>query len=246
MLRILAKFFFVLLLILSCSDKTTDLADPGLILVNSHEIDVAQPSGLTFGKDFKTLWTVSDLPDGSIYELDLKGNILRTLDFKGDDLEGITYDQTNDILWAIDEQNNEIIKISTDNQELQRAAIPTLASQDHGVEGITLESDNKFWIANEKLPRRLFLMNSNFAIEEEYEPDLAEDYSGLCVDPDKCILWIVSDESQLLIKWSSCAGIIAKYTIPIIKAEGIAINHQNGQIFIVSDAEQKLFEFRIE
>jgi uncharacterized protein YjiK len=231
---------------LSCSDKTINPDDPQLVMVNSYTIDVSQPSGLTFGKDFKTLWTVSDTPNGGIYELNLEGDIIRTLEFESDDLEGITYDHTNDILWTVDEQNNEIIKISTDNQELQRAAIPMLASQDHGVEGITLESDNKFWIANEKLPKKLFLMNSNFVIEEEYEPDLAEDYSGLCLDTDNCILWIVSDESQLIIKWSPCKGTTEKYSIPITKAEGIAINHQDGQIFIVSDAEQKLFEFRIE
>ncbi len=246
MSRIITNIFLFTYIILSCSENTTSPPNLELVTINSYNLQIQEPSGLTFGKGYQTLWTVSDLPDGNIYEIDLQGNILRTLDFKGDDLEGITYDHLNNILWAIDEQKNEIIKLSPDHGELQRTSIPALASDNHGLEGISFENLNKLWIANEKLPKKIFLLNSDFSIEEEYEPDLAEDYSGLCVDPEKSTLWIVSDESQLLIKWSPYDGKVEKYSLPIQKAEGIAVNHQNGQIFIVSDGEQKLYHLEIK
>jgi len=239
-------FSVAFLIIQSCSDKTTNYENPQLILVNSYNINVPQPSDLTFGKDYQTLWTVSDLPEGNIYEMDLQGNILRILDFEGDDLEGITYDHTNDILWVVDEQNNEIIILNPDDGEVEKHTLPIFSSDDHGLEGIAFENRNNIWLANEKLPKIIFLLDSNFTVQKQYEPELAEDYSGLCIDPDNCFLWIVSDESQLLIKWSPCDGSVENYSIPITKAEGIAINYQNGQIFIASDDEQKLFEFKIE
>jgi uncharacterized protein YjiK len=212
----------------------------------SYDLEILEPSDLTFGKNYETLWTVSDLPDGNIYEIDLQGNILRVLDFNGDDLEGITYDHANNILWAVDEQKNEIIILNPDHGEIERHSLPVIASEDHGFEGIAFETQDKIWVANEKLPKMIFLLDSNFAIQKEYEPDLAEDYSGLCVNPDNGILWIVSDESQLLVKWSPYDGTSEKYSLPIQKAEGIAINHQNGQIFIVSDGEQKLYHLEIK
>jgi uncharacterized protein YjiK len=246
MFRILMQFILIIVVVFSCSDRTTNPEDLTLIMVNSYVINVPQPSDLTFGKDYQTLWTVSDLPEGNVYEMDLQGNILRILDFKGDDLEGITYDHINNILWAVDEQRNEIIRLNPEQEGIERHSLPVFASDDHGLEGIAFENQDKIWLANEKLPKMIFLLDSNFNIQKEYEPELAEDYSGLCVNPDNCSLWIISDESQLLIKWSPCDNSVEKYTIPITKAEGIAINHQNGQIFIVSDAEQKLFELRIE
>ena len=246
MFRIILSTLIITYMILSCSEKSTNPPNMELVTINSYNLQIREPSGLSFGKDYQTLWVVSDLPYGNIYEISLEGNILRTLDFRGDDLEGITYDQTENVLWAIDEQRNEIIKLCPDQGELERVTIPVYASAEHGLEGISFESQNKYWIANEKLPKKLFLLNSDFSVEQEYEPDLAKDYSGLCVNPANGILWIVSDESQLLIKWSTRDGIYEKYDLPMKKAEGIAINHQNGQIFIVSDGEQKLYQLEIK
>lgn len=246
MFRIILSTLLITYIVLSCSEKTINPPELELVTINSYDLQIQEPSGLAFGKDYQTLWVVSDISDGNIYEIDFEGNILRCLDFRGDDLEGITYDQTEDVLWAIDEQRNEIIKLSPDQGELDRSAIPVLASADHGLEGISLENQNKYWIANEKLPKKLFLLNSDFSIEQEFEPDLAEDYSGLCVNPTNGTLWIVSDESQLLIKWSPHNGIAEKFDLPMKKAEGIAINHQSKQIFIVSDLEQKLYQLEIK
>lgn len=246
MFRVLIKTLLFIYFIVSCSENTTDAPYTELNTVMLYELQVPEPSGLTFGKDYQTLWVVSDLHDGNIYELDLEGNILRTLDFQGDDLEGVAYDHLDDVLWVIDEQRNEIIKLSPGRGILERNAIPRFASENHGLEGISFKSQNKFWIANEKLPRKLFLLNSDFSIEEEFEPDLAEDYSGLCFNPDNGTLWIVSDESELLIRWSPEDQTFEKYVLPIKKAEGIAINHQNGQIYIVSDGEQKLYHLEIK
>jgi uncharacterized protein YjiK len=246
MFRKILSTFLIIYIVLSCSEKTTNPPEFELVTINSYDLQIQEPSGLTFGKDYQTLWVVSDLPYGSIYEIDLEGNILHALNFRGDDLEGITYDKTEDVLWAVDEQKNEIIKLSPDQGELERVTIPVQASADHGLEGISFESQNKYWIANEKLPKKLFLLNSDFSIEQEFEPDLAKDYSGLCVNPASGTLWIISDESQLLIKWSPTDGTYEKYDLPMEKAEGIAINHQSGQIFIVSDGEQKLYQLEIK
>ena len=45
-----------------------------LQLINEYLVDVREPSGLCFGEDNQSLWTVSDPPVNKIYEINLHGD----------------------------------------------------------------------------------------------------------------------------------------------------------------------------
>ena len=63
-----------------------------LVLLESYNLDILEPSDLCYDSSTNSLWTVSDNTN-LIYNIDFEGNILQTLDFTGEDLEGISYDQ---------------------------------------------------------------------------------------------------------------------------------------------------------
>ena len=70
------------------------------------------------------------------------------------------------------------------------------------------------------------------------------DYSGLCYDVDTGLIWVVSDQAQLLFSWDEQAGVQASYHLPVDKAEGVAIA-SDGRIYIVSDADNRLYIFEV-
>lgn len=83
-----------LLLITSCRPESFDV-DYSIIL-DSYEMSIYEPSGLSYSPDKESLYTVSDR--GMVYQISLTGNTLRELSFTGDDFEGITVDPlTSDI-----------------------------------------------------------------------------------------------------------------------------------------------------
>jgi len=219
-------------------------SNSSLKFVSEHKLEIPEPSGLSLGKNNLSLWTVSDPPSNKIYEMDLQGRILRTLNYTGDDLEGIVYDSTKNVLWIVEERKREVVKISIDGIELERHAIPITGNEDNGFEGICFFGGYRFWIVNEKNPGLLLEVNTDFSIHQQYDLNIADDYSGICCDTTDGQFWIVSDESQLLFLWNQKQGLIEKINIPVKKAEGIAIDFKNNFIYIVSDSEEKLHIFK--
>ncbi len=216
--------FLILSLPIACSksNPAQPTADPIWPSI-TYQLDIPEPSGVCFGKNYETLWIVSDAPHNKVYQTDLQGRILRILDFKGDDLEGITYDHTDDVLWLAEEQLQEIIKISTGSLELERFRVPVEKFGPNGLEGVTLARPFGFWVTNEKNPVVLARLDSLGNRVYIYNVALAEDYSDVCSDPTRNILWIVSDESRLLIAWSPESGVAERYRLPFEKAEGVAL-----------------------
>ena len=239
-----AIVLMMLSLLTGCSDSNPvpPIANPITPLI-SYQLDIPEPSGVCFGKNYETLWIVSDAPDNMIYQTDLQGNILQTLAFTGDDLEGIDYDHMNNVLWLAEEQLQEIVKISTGGQELDRLHVPIQKSAVNGLEGVAMTDPSGFWVVNEKNPVVLARLDSLGNVMHVYDDALAQDYSDVCFDPARNILWIISDESRLLIAWSLESGMIERYSLPFDKGEGVAVHPDSDLVYIVNDAESRLYLF---
>jgi uncharacterized protein YjiK len=214
-----------------------------LKLIASYELEVPEPSGLTFGANSNELWTVSDSPDNSIYRISTKGKILEKLDYEGDDIEGICYDRINNTIWIADEDYNEIIHINLKGKEIGWHDIDIKAPDNNGLEGITIMPNQKMTLITEKNPGRLIEMENIFTVGKSYELDFALDYSGVCYDEKKDKYWILSDESSSLYLWDSINGVTEIYSGICPQAEGIAIDFVNSLIFIVSDSEERLYVY---
>ena len=217
------------------------------VLLAAIELDIAEPSGLAYDPTTQTLWTVNDPPGNRIYNISLDGELLQTLDFVGDDLEGVAFDLSTNTLWIAEEGTSEIINISLQGEELQRIELSiSQYTPGSGLEGICLGSSGEFYLLKEKDPGLFIEVSQDFVTLTETELSFADDYSGICYDSTRDGFWIVSDESEMLYLWNLTNGVREQYSLGFSKAEGIVYIAETNSFYIVSDSEQKLYKFHLE
>jgi uncharacterized protein YjiK len=68
---------------------------------------------------------------------------------------------------------------------------------------------------------------------------------GVTYDAGAGQLLVVSDESQKVCWTSLAGGLISAWSIDVTKAEGVALDTTRSRIYVVSDDEEKFFEFRL-
>jgi len=241
---------FSLVTIVSCSieESITEPEDQFILVLDSEiELSFAEPSGLTYDPNTQTLWTVNDPPNNQIYNISLQGELLETLTFMGNDLEGIAFDINTNTLWIAEEGTSEIINVSLLGEELQREHLSlSQYNSDSGLEGLCLGNSGKFYLLKEKEPGLFIEVSQDFSTLTETELSFADDYSGICYDSTRDGFWIVSDESEKLYLWDLTNGVREEYPLDIPKAEGIVFIAETNSFYIVSDSEQKLYKFHIE
>ncbi len=243
----LKKYLFVFLsgmiFILSCSDDTVN-STPGnsLELVSSYKIDVVEPSGLAVSNSGNVLYTVSD-HTAQVYKLSTSGNVIQTFNYVGNDLEGVSTFTGNKLLLA-EERTKEIVLFDTTTGSYSKHRINYENDDENsGIEGVTYNSnDGSIFILNEKKPGKLIRLRTDFSQMAEYELDFASDYSGIFYEKSSNSLWIISDQNKTINKCSLKGKVIETYSIDVDQAEGIAI--ASDKIYVVSDAEEKLFVFK--
>ena len=212
------------------------------------DLDVTEPSGLSFGPDKQTLLTVSDNTN-KVYELDLQGNIIRELAYEGNDLEGVTYCPARNMIAVVEERKREIVFLDYEQgNEMGRFKIETGGDTDNkGLEGISFNpKNNAFYLVNEDAPGELIIWNEQYGIIDKTELHFAGDYSGINVDAENALLWIVSDESQTLYKCDYNAGVMKEYGLDRTKYEGVIVDAENNRVYLVNDRENTLSVYQIK
>jgi uncharacterized protein YjiK len=215
-------------------------------LIESYELDVTEPSGLCFGPENKTLLTVSDNTN-KVYELDLKGKVLRTLDYTGKDLEGVAYNPGENVIAVAEEADREVTLINyTSGQKIETYKIDiSFGADNSGLEGISYNLNNKlYYIVNETNPDLMVVWNPVSGIINKDQLDFASDYSGICADAAHSLLWIVSDQSERVYKCDYNANVLLQFELDELKFEGIAI--QDDLIYLVNDATAELNVYQIK
>ncbi|MEN8120608.1 MAG: SdiA-regulated domain-containing protein [Bacteroidota bacterium] len=237
-------FFLVIILFTSCSDDTKNdiVPEDSLELLATHNISVLEPSGLAIDKTGTVLYSVSD-NTGNIYKLSTEGVLLKTYHYGGDDLEGVTNFTGSKLLLA-EERTRQIVEYDISTGNISRHYINyENNSANSGIEGVAYkENDGSTFILNEKDPGKLIRLRADFSIIAEYELNFASDYSGIFYDISTNNLWILSDQNKTLNRCTLMGVLIEKHTVNVTQAEGIAIT--NDKIFIVSDAESKLYVYK--
>jgi len=215
--------------------------------INEFDLDITEPSGLSFGPMQNTLLMVSDNTN-KVYETDLQGNVIRELDFEGFDLEGVTFNEDEQIIAVVEERKHQIVLLNyPEGEEQERFDIATGGNTENkGLEGISYNTNNNaYYILNEDLPGELIVWNKQFGNISTTEINFASDYSAIYVDTKNALLWIVSDESQALYKCDYNAKVLKEYTLPDTKFEGITVDVDQQLAYLVNDKTFKLFIFKI-
>lgn len=240
------KLFFNVLslaLLLSCSNKNNnDVLGNQLELEASYNINIAEPSGLAVNDAGDVLYIVSD-NTAKVYIVSTFGVLIRTLSYTGNDLEGVSTFTENKLLLA-EERAKEIVEFDMSNGITSKHKIMYENSDENsGIEGVAYNtSDGTIFILNEKNPGKLIRLRSDFSIIAEYNLNFSADYSGIFYEKSSNNLWIVCDQNKTINKCTLRGELIESYSIGVTQAEGIAI--ANNKIYIVSDAEGKLYIYK--
>lgn len=233
----------VFILFVSCSKNNEVFpVNNGLELINSYKINVLEPSGLAINNDETILYTVSDSTN-KIYKLSTTGDVLQTFEYAGNDLEGISV-FTKTKLLVVEERTKEVVEYDMDTGNFSKHKIDFKnTTANSGLEGVAYNfNDGTIFILNEKDPGLLMRLNPNYTINNLTTLNFASDYSGIFHESTTNNLWIVSDQSRTINKCDLKGNLIKSYPINVIKAEGIAVS--NDKIYIVSDAEAKLYIYK--
>lgn len=235
----------------SCEKDTVEQppANPKgeLELLSRVDLDITEPSGLSFGKTNSTLLIVSDNTN-QVYETDLQGEIIRELPYVGNDLEGVSYNPDENLIAITEERKREVVFLDyTTGVEQERFSINVeVGSENSGLEGISYNKTNlAYYIVNEQLPGLLVVWNPQFDIIDNSEINFADDYSAIFVDTKNAWLWIVSDQSRALYKTDYNAKVLKEYPLERSKYEGITIDVDNNLLYLVNDATFELSIYKI-
>jgi len=224
-----------------------EVPEGSLNLISSFQLDILEPSGISFGPDAQTLLIVSDNAN-MVYETTLEGEIIRTLNYVGADLEGVVYNLDENIIAVAEERLREIVLIDYEvGNELSRYNINVENNNDNkGLEGLSYNLNNKaYYIVNEDLPGELIVWNPKYDIIERTELNFADDYSAIFVDDNNSLLWILSDDSQTLYKCDYKANVLMEFLLPNTKYEGVIIDIELMKGYFVNDATAYLEVYNI-
>ena len=223
------------------------------ILFGKEQIiaNIKEASGITFSKKSHSFFVVSD--EGMLYELSLKGDILRSKQIGSYDFEGITIDETNDLLILLIEGIDNILildkrtfkinkQISIKRKYKQKTILKK--NKKRGLEGIVLIK-NKLYLSNQSY-KPYPSSNSSVIVIVDYNLNKNKlkikniinhgmiDIAGLTFHNN--FLYMISDTKNLLIKYD-----FKNKTIKIIKKlnkkyaqEGIAFDN-NDNLYIADD-----------
>lgn len=210
-------------------------------------------SGLTYNPDTGTLFLIEDSPV-LIHEIDLEGNTLREIDIDVlNDTEGIVYLGNNQ--YAIAEESNGSICFLTIRRATKALNFNdttilnvTKPQGNNCIEGITHDPKNNcLYLVKEMNPKKIFkVCLETKKVEEPWDLEKLdiEDASGICHDPRTGHLLILSHESRCIVECTVDGKELTRFSLKsgqnrlkkrIKKPEGIAINPEDGTIFICSE-----------
>ena len=240
--------FILALLPLLCwacvRDEVAIPDDPNQEVVRDSVFDltILEPSDLTFTASGSSFLTVSD-NTGKIYELSKKGDVLKTFDFVGTDLEGICIDKTNGDMYVAEEKKSQIVQLSSLGILKQTLKLPNYQTSDtnSSFEGLSKNGDT-LYIVKEKNPGLLIKFNLVSKIWTSVSLTFALDYSAISYDASDKTLWILSDESQTLFHCDLNGKPFSKQTVNVTQPEGIAIDHLANCAWLVGDIDKRLFK----
>lgn len=218
-----------------------------LELINSYQLDILEPSGISFGPDGSSLLIVSD-NSNMVYQTGLDGKIIRTLNYVGADLEGVAYNPYDNLVGVVEERKREVVLLDFENGDEQgRYKIDVDQGGDNmGLEGLSYNLNNKaYYIVNEDLPGEMIVWNKSYGIISKTSLKFASDYSAIFVDAENSMLWIVSDESQAVYRCDYKANVLKEFLLPNTKYEGIVVDVDNMILYVVNDGTSKLDVFNI-
>ncbi len=240
------RFLLILAILgLNCcnlfKDGTLDDSTP-LLLLEEIQLDISEPSGLSIDTEGATLFCVNDPPNNQVHQLDLAGELKSTFSYTGNDLEGVCFDPRDNSVWIIEEGRGQLIHLSASGDFITQTEVDYQLNSNSGLEGVAFNVETQgFLVLKEKNPAVVIQVDSTLLTQASKIIDFASDISGICPGRNQGEFLIISDDDKRLFEWSWDEGISATYSFDIKQAEGVAYDPASGRIYIVCDADAKLY-----
>ncbi len=226
--------------LVSCGDKEAPVASSGnLRLVGQHLLEVPEPSGVCLATDRESLWMVSD-DDGHIYQTDLRGRVLRRFPTGLRDLEGIAMIDAG-TLAVLAERDREIVLFTAEGELLRRGRVEVSGNDNKGPEGLCYDPMAGEFFVIDETGGALIRLDAEFRELSRSRLDFARDYSGLLVDAERDLLWVLSDLSGTIHLLGKNLDMLTSYSTNIRQLEGIAVDHEKRRMYLVSDPMRTLY-----
>jgi uncharacterized protein YjiK len=240
-----AAMAVLLLGMTSCSRNEQSATDPGtpaaqsLQLITTYSLTVTEPSGLAYSQATRTLYMISD-NRSEIFRIDTTGKVLGSIPVNASDIEGVAVSNSGDTLYIVEETASLLSTILLNGTKVSSVPVVVRTDPQHSLEGVTVDNAGSLVVINEKAPTMLL----EFAGGVEMRRLLltySSDISDICYDVSGDCFWIVSDESQKVLKLSRSGALLGEWSIPVRQGEGIAFIRD--RCYIVSDVDAKLYVF---
>ena len=240
----IVMFGLLCIVMLSCSrqeagPESSVPTDTPLHQVAVYTLAVPEPSGLAYNSKNNTLMTVSD-QNSTVYEMDFTGSIIKSMVIPSTDMEGIALSSNCDTMYIAEETNELIAKYLINGTKLSSFSAKVATVLKHGPEGVTVDKNNHVFVLNEKLPMMILEYNDGREVWRK-EINYTTDCSDIFYEYSTDCFWIVSDESQKVIKLTLAGDLLGSWCIPFTKGEGLTI--VQNKIYIVNDMDGKLYVF---
>jgi len=216
-------------------------SDTSLSPTTVYNLSVSEPSGLAYCPKTNSLYMISDAHP-EIYEMNLTGDIQRTISISSTDMEGVVLSKNYDTIYVVEEGLYQVVKYLQNGTRAGSFKFVTGPDTKHAIEGITIDNEYNIYLINEKNPCRIVKLNYNGEEIWRKEITYTTDISEIYYDKKTDCLWILSDESKALMKFTKEGALLNKWDIPIEQAEGLAMTEEN--MYIVSDPEAKMYVFK--
>jgi uncharacterized protein YjiK len=231
---------------LGCSrDNPENITNPPSIEkiypLNEYLLDIPEPSGVAYNSISNSLMIVSD-GQPEIFEVSFSGVRINAITTSGSDMEGITLSRNCDTIFVVEEKKKLVTSFNLSGVKLASFSVNVASSDNSALEGITInKASNTLYIINEKDPRMILGYNNLTEIWRK-TIDNASDISDIYYEDSTNSFWLISDESQKIMKLSSTGELLKEWEIPFTKGEGITI--VGDKAYVVNDLDGKLYVFQ--
>lgn len=209
--------------------------------VSVYQLDISEPSGIAYNSAGNTLLIVSDSKP-EVFEVNLAGVIIRTINVNGSDMEGVAVSSGGDTIYIVEERLRQVSLFNRAGAKLASFKADVAQLDNSGLEGVAVKRNGKsIFVINEKDPKML-LYYENYTETWRKSFEYAADLSDICYEDSSGFLWVISDESGMILRLSETGILIDKWEIPFSKGEGIAV--VGDKLYIVNDQDGKMYVFR--
>ncbi len=205
-----------------------------LILINEYNLSFGEPSGIAINGANGELWIISGETQ-KIYKVNSSGVIQKTLNYTGEDLEGIVYDVSDSTLWITEERARVLVHLDLNGNIINKDTIEYPGESNHGLEGVCFDDSSNMYVINEQLPASILQLNSDKTIKTEYGISFAVDLSDITYSKKHGCFLLLSDEDKSLYYWSKTSSKLKQYDLLVDKYEGIALDETNNKMYLVND-----------